>query len=175
MVNCSLIGNILTKHSYSNFHFSNFQSFNRPYAQQFLSLQLYLWVNYSFFIWSSFARYIHEPSLLLKIHILSCHFLLQGITTYEYVVAMRTLSEPPGPSVDGGEQHSLQSSPASSAVTGISGRSSVGLSLQHKGAWCTPPRIFMDHPVLPSLYNFLNYMTRNLIERCITYLWTLHK
>ncbi|KAI8005292.1 Protein S-acyltransferase 21 [Camellia lanceoleosa] len=31
------------------------------------------------------------------------------------------------------------------AVTAISGRSSVGLGLQYKGAWCTPPRIFMDH------------------------------
>ncbi|KAL1344056.1 hypothetical protein AAHE18_08G020600 [Arachis hypogaea] len=78
----------------------------------------------------------------------------KGITTYEYVVAMRTLSEPPGPSVDAGEQHSLPSSPTSSAVTAVSGRSSVGMSLQYKGAWCTPPRIFMDHPqdeIIPHL------------------------
>ncbi|XP_047163147.1 protein S-acyltransferase 21 [Vigna umbellata] len=77
----------------------------------------------------------------------------KGITTYEYVVAMRTLSEPPGPSVDGGEQQSLPSSPTSSAVTAMSGRSSVGMSLQYKGAWCTPPRIFMDHPdeIIPHL------------------------
>ncbi|KAG6400177.1 hypothetical protein SASPL_137002 [Salvia splendens] len=45
----------------------------------------------------------------------------KGITTYEYVVAMRTQSEPPGPSVDGGDQQSLPSSPTSSAVTAISG------------------------------------------------------
>ncbi|KAL3830533.1 hypothetical protein ACJIZ3_019335 [Penstemon smallii] len=69
----------------------------------------------------------------------------KGITTYEYVVAMRTQSEAPGPSVDGGDQQSLPSSPTSSAVTAISGRSSVGKGLQYKGAWCTPPRIFMDH------------------------------
>ncbi|XP_019414474.1 PREDICTED: protein S-acyltransferase 21-like isoform X2 [Lupinus angustifolius] len=77
----------------------------------------------------------------------------KGITTYEYVLAMRTLSEPSGPSVDGGEQHSLPSSPTSSAATTISGRSSVGMSLQHKGAWCTPPRIFMDHQdeIIPHL------------------------
>lgn len=74
--------------------------------------------------------------------------LLQGITTYEYVVAMRAQSEPPGPSVDGEDQHSLPSSPTSSAVTAISGKSSVGRGLQYKGAWCTPPRIFMDHQVL---------------------------
>ncbi|CAL1355282.1 unnamed protein product [Linum trigynum] len=52
---------------------------------------------------------------------------------------MRTQSEPPGSSVDGGgEQQSLPSSPASSA---------------YKGAWCTPPRIFMDNPdeIIPHL------------------------
>ncbi|KAF3659552.1 Protein S-acyltransferase 21 [Capsicum annuum] len=77
----------------------------------------------------------------------------KGITTYEYVVAMRSQSEPPGPSVDEGDQQSLPSSPTSSAVTAISGRSSVGMSLQHKGAWCTPPRIFMDHQdeIIPHL------------------------
>ncbi|KAH9624923.1 hypothetical protein KSS87_004199 [Heliosperma pusillum] len=57
---------------------------------------------------------------------------------------MRTQSEPPGPSVGGEELQSLPSSPTSSAVTAISGRSSVGIGLQYKGAWCTPPRIFQD-------------------------------
>ncbi|KAI4317049.1 hypothetical protein L6164_024960 [Bauhinia variegata] len=77
----------------------------------------------------------------------------KGITTYEYVVAMRAQSEPPGPSVDGGEQQSLPSSPTSSAVTAISGKSSLGMNLQMKGAWCTPPRIFMDHQdeIIPHL------------------------
>lgn len=83
------------------------------------------------------------------------HLLLmrKGITTYEYVVAMRTQSEPPGPSIDGEEQLSLPSSPTSSAVTAISGRSSVGMGLPYKGSWCTPPRIFMDHQdeVIPHL------------------------
>ncbi|XP_042057130.1 protein S-acyltransferase 21-like [Salvia splendens] len=69
----------------------------------------------------------------------------KGITTYEYVVAMRSQSEPPEPSVDGGDLESLPSSPTSSAVTAISGKSSIGMGLQRKGAWCTPPRIFMDH------------------------------
>ncbi|XP_058090571.1 probable protein S-acyltransferase 19 isoform X1 [Magnolia sinica] len=66
----------------------------------------------------------------------------KGITTYEYVVAMRTQSEPPGPSVNEDPQ-SLPSSPISSVATGMSGGSSLGL--QYKGAWCTPPRIFVDH------------------------------
>lgn len=77
----------------------------------------------------------------------------KGITTYEYVVAMRTQSEPPGPSLDGGDQQTLHSSPTSSAVTAISGRSSLGVGMQYKGAWCTPPRIFMDHQdeIIPHL------------------------
>ncbi|XVE69572.1 hypothetical protein DITRI_Ditri10aG0001900 [Diplodiscus trichospermus] len=76
-----------------------------------------------------------------------------GITTYEYVVAMRTQSEPPGQSADAGDHQSMPSSPTSSAVTAISGRSSLGKSLQYKGAWCTPPRIFMDHQdeIIPHL------------------------
>lgn len=81
---------------------------------------------------------------------------------------MRTLSEP-GPSEDGGEQQSLPSSPTSSAVTAISGRSSVGMSLQYKGAWCTPPRIFMDHQVLPSMYiglDFINRVVGIWIDNC---------
>ncbi|KAG6699666.1 hypothetical protein I3842_08G077500 [Carya illinoinensis] len=77
----------------------------------------------------------------------------KGITTYEYVVAMRTQSELPGPSLDGGDQQSLASSPTSSAVTAVSGKSSLGLGLQYKGAWCTPPRIFMDNQdeIIPHL------------------------
>ncbi|XP_044511919.1 protein S-acyltransferase 21-like [Mangifera indica] len=77
----------------------------------------------------------------------------KGITTYEYVVAMRTQSEPPGQSIDEGDQQSLQTSPTGSAVTAASGRSSLGMSLQYKGTWCTPPRVFMDHQdeIIPHL------------------------
>ncbi|XP_030535518.1 protein S-acyltransferase 21 [Rhodamnia argentea] len=76
----------------------------------------------------------------------------KGITTYEYVVAMRTQSEAPGPSV-GGDLQSLPSSPTGSAVTAVSGRSSLGKGLQYRGAWCTPPRIFMDNQdeIIPHL------------------------
>lgn len=65
---------------------------------------------------------------------------VQGITTYEYVVAMRAQSEPPGPSVND-DQQSLPSSPMSSAPTAFSGSS---FARHYKGAWCTPPRIFID-------------------------------
>ncbi|KAK8580750.1 hypothetical protein V6N13_143812 [Hibiscus sabdariffa] len=77
----------------------------------------------------------------------------KGITTYEYVVAMRTQSEPPGQSADGEDQQSMPLSPTNSAVTSISGRSSLGRSLRYKGAWCTPPRILMDHQdeIIPHL------------------------
>ncbi|XP_077217620.1 putative protein S-acyltransferase 19 isoform X2 [Tasmannia lanceolata] len=80
------------------------------------------------------------------------HILLirKGITTYEYVVAMRTQNEPPGPSVSEDPQ-SLPSSPISSVVTALSGGSPFGL--QYKDAWCTPPRIFVDHQdeIIPHL------------------------
>ncbi|KAG9438958.1 hypothetical protein H6P81_019123 [Aristolochia fimbriata] len=74
----------------------------------------------------------------------------KGITTYEYVVAMRAMSEAPGPSVDEDNQNVLYS-PTGSATTGLSGGSSLGL--QYKGAWCTPPRVFIDHQdeVIPHL------------------------
>ncbi|KAL6183872.1 hypothetical protein ACLB2K_045282 [Fragaria x ananassa] len=84
---------------------------------------------------------IYPVAELFFFHII---LIRKGITTYEYVVAMRTQSEPPGPSVDGGNQQSIASSPTSSAVTAISGRSSLGMNLPYKGAWCTPPRIFVD-------------------------------
>ncbi|XP_073296321.1 probable protein S-acyltransferase 19 [Primulina huaijiensis] len=67
----------------------------------------------------------------------------KGITTYEYVVAMRAMSEAPaGASVDE-EPPNILYSPSGSATTGFSGGSSLGL--QYKGAWCTPPRVFVDY------------------------------
>ncbi|KAG4988186.1 hypothetical protein JHK85_031169 [Glycine max] len=74
-----------------------------------------------------------------------------GITTYEYVVAMRAMSEAPaGASVDEDLPNILYS-PTGSATTGLSGGSSLGL--QYKGAWCTPPRVFVDYQdeVVPHL------------------------
>ncbi|KAI3988650.1 hypothetical protein MKX01_027014 [Papaver californicum] len=75
----------------------------------------------------------------------------KGITTYEFVVAMRAMSEAPaGPSVDE-EFPTVLYSPTGSATTGMSGGSSLGL--QYKGAWCTPPRVFVDYQdeVIPHL------------------------
>lgn len=71
--------------------------------------------------------------------------LYQGITTYEYVVAMRAMSEAPaGASMDL-ELPNITYSPSGSATTGFSGGSSLGL--QYQGTWCTPPRVFVDYQV----------------------------
>lgn len=71
----------------------------------------------------------------------------KGITTYEYVVAMRAMSEAPQEDEEG---VNIVYSPTNSATTGFSGASSLGL--HYKGSWCTPPRIFVDQDeVLPHL------------------------
>ncbi|MCD7457974.1 putative protein S-acyltransferase 19 [Datura stramonium] len=67
----------------------------------------------------------------------------KGITTYEYVVAMRAMSEVPDEEFVDEEQPNIVYSPSGSATTGFSGGSSLGL--QYKGAWCTPPRVFVDY------------------------------
>lgn len=91
----------------------------------------------------------------MKVRIVILLWWLQGITTYEYVVAVRAQSEPPGPSIDAGDEYSQPPSPASSAVTAASGRSSLGLSIQYRGAsLCTPPNIFMDQNVIKN-YNLI--------------------
>ncbi|KAK3444652.1 probable protein S-acyltransferase 19 [Eucalyptus grandis] len=81
------------------------------------------------------------------------HMLLirKGITTYEYVVAMRAMSEAPAPASVDEELPNLLYSPSGSATTGFSGGSSLGL--QYKGSWCTPPRVFVDYQdeVIPHL------------------------
>ncbi|KAK4278729.1 hypothetical protein QN277_016535 [Acacia crassicarpa] len=75
----------------------------------------------------------------------------KGITTYEYVVAMRAMSEAPGGASVDEEMANVIYSPTGSATTGVSGGSSFGL--QYKGAWCTPPRVFVDYQdeVVPHL------------------------
>ena len=70
----------------------------------------------------------------------------QGITTYEYVVAMRAMSEAPPEQADEEGQNVLYS-PTNSATTGLSVGSSLGIGLQYKGVWCTPPRVFIDQQV----------------------------
>lgn len=68
------------------------------------------------------------------------HILLikKGISTYDYIIALRE-QEQEQQGVDG--QQSAQMSPASS-LTGLSSASSF--STFHRGAWCTPPRLFLE-------------------------------
>ncbi|CAM6123807.1 unnamed protein product [Calypogeia fissa] len=67
----------------------------------------------------------------------------KGITTYEYVVAMRVQNEQQGLSAEG-DAPSFPTSPSSSTATGLSASSSIGLPYS-RGGWCTPPRVFVDY------------------------------
>lgn len=66
-------------------------------------------------------------------------FCLQGISTYDYIIALRE-QEQQGV----GGQQSPQMSQASS-LTGLSSASSF--STFQRGAWCTPPRLFVEDQV----------------------------
>lgn len=68
------------------------------------------------------------------------HILLikKGISTYDYIIALRE-QEQEQQGVGG--QQSSQMSPASS-LTGLSSASSF--TTFHRGAWCTPPRLFLE-------------------------------
>ncbi|CAH8351318.1 unnamed protein product [Eruca vesicaria subsp. sativa] len=80
------------------------------------------------------------------------HMLLikKGLTTYDYLLAMRAMSDAPAgaASVDEEELQSVLYSLNGSATTGFSGGSSLGLSYN----WCTPPRVFDNQDeVIPQL------------------------
>lgn len=60
-------------------------------------------------------------------------------------MAMRAMSEVHGGASVDEELPNIMYSPSGSATTGLSGGSSLGL--QYKGAWCTPPRVFVDYQV----------------------------
>ncbi|XP_051122435.1 probable protein S-acyltransferase 22 isoform X2 [Andrographis paniculata] len=66
------------------------------------------------------------------------HILLikKGISTYDYIIALREQEQQ-----GAGCQQSPQMSPVSS-ITGLSSASSFNTF--HRGAWCTPPRLFVE-------------------------------
>ncbi|KAI4386389.1 hypothetical protein MLD38_004324 [Melastoma candidum] len=70
------------------------------------------------------------------------HVLLvkKGISTYDYIIALREQEQELEQQGVGAHQ-SAQMSPASS-ITGLSSASSF--STFHRGAWCTPPRLFLE-------------------------------
>ncbi|EFJ36864.1 hypothetical protein SELMODRAFT_164924, partial [Selaginella moellendorffii] len=71
---------------------------------------------------------------LFFFHLILIH---KGISTYDYIVAMRERDQLQG------DMHSLQSSPVSSVATAVSNVSSLG-ALQRR-PWCTPPRLLVEH------------------------------
>ena len=68
----------------------------------------------------------------------------QGITTYDYILAVREQGLEHD-IAEGEGFNSLTSSPASSNATGVSGYSSAGALGLHRGVFCTPPRMFVEH------------------------------
>ena len=65
---------------------------------------------------------------------------MQGISTYDYIVALREQEEQ--------QEHVEHQSPQMSiisSVTGFSTTNSVGPL--HRGAWCTPPRLLLEDQV----------------------------
>ncbi|CAN6925039.1 unnamed protein product [Brassica oleracea var. botrytis] len=93
------------------------------------------------------------PACYHLAQLLFFHTLLikKGLTTYDYLLAIRAMSEAlAGASVDE-EIQSVLYSPSGSATTGFSGGSSLGPS-HRKGVWCTPPRVFDNQDeVIPQL------------------------
>ena len=64
---------------------------------------------------------------------------MQGISTYDYIVALREQEQ---------QEHSEHQSPQMSiisSVTGLSTTSSFGPL--HRGSWCTPPRLLVEDQV----------------------------
>ena len=69
----------------------------------------------------------------------------QGISTYDYILAVREEAERHGEQA-GDRVNSLTSSPASSNATGVSaGFSSAEAPSLYRGVFCTPPRMFVEH------------------------------
>lgn len=68
---------------------------------------------------------------------------MQGITTYDYILAVREQNQEPWEENQGLD--SLTTSPATSTDTGFSGyNSSTGVPPVKRTVFCTPPRLFVD-------------------------------
>ncbi|KAL2653241.1 hypothetical protein R1flu_021369 [Riccia fluitans] len=97
-----------------------------------------------FVIVVSLCTFLALLATLPLTQLLFFHFILikKGITTYDYIVAIREQDnqEPPGETQ---LPRSLSSSPASSIATAVSNASSIG-ALQ-RAVWCTPPRMFVEN------------------------------
>lgn len=95
---------------------------------------------------------------MVSVKYYGCCGLTQGITTYDYIVALREQEQ----EQQGVGQHSPQMSPVSS-LTGLSSASSF--TTFHRGAWCTPPRLFLEDQVT---YQLRSTMYVNVFYFCIS-------
>lgn len=72
----------------------------------------------------------------------------QGISTYDYIIALRE-QEQQGM---GGQQ-----SPQMSSVSSLTGLSSASsFNNIHRAAWCTPPRLFVEDQVLLGIVDYFS-------------------
>ncbi|XP_042460243.1 probable protein S-acyltransferase 22 [Zingiber officinale] len=79
------------------------------------------------------------------------HILLikKGISTYDYIIALREQDQEQEQLAVGGQQ-----SPQMSQVSSFTGLSSTSSFNQfHRGAWCTPPRLFLEDQGTQSFLN----------------------
>ncbi|XP_042459015.1 probable protein S-acyltransferase 22 [Zingiber officinale] len=82
------------------------------------------------------------------------HILLikKGISTYDYIIALREQDQEQEQLAVGGQQ-----SPQMSQVSSFTGLSSTSSFNQfHRGAWCTPPRLFLEDQHQYQSTNFEN-------------------
>lgn len=79
----------------------------------------------------------------LNSEVLSFNFQIcyvQGLSTYDYIVALREQEQQ---EVGGGQ------SPQMSQVSSLTGLSSASsFNTFRRGAWCTPPRLFLEDQVI---------------------------
>ncbi|GJN13157.1 hypothetical protein PR202_ga31497 [Eleusine coracana subsp. coracana] len=69
--------------------------------------------------------------------VLMASAVLLGISTYDYIIALREQEEQPEVA-----EHQSPEMSIISSVTGFSTASSIGPL--HRGSWCTPPRLFLE-------------------------------
>nr|XP_019710171.1 probable protein S-acyltransferase 22 isoform X2 [Elaeis guineensis] len=91
------------------------------------------------------------------------HILLikKGISTYDYIIALREQEQQEQQGVGG------QQSPQMSSVSSLTGLSSASsFSAFHRGAWCTPPRLFLEDQfdvVPPEIGTSVNPMGKKMM------------
>ncbi|KAG6468826.1 hypothetical protein ZIOFF_073519 [Zingiber officinale] len=93
------------------------------------------------------------------------HILLikKGISTYDYIIALREQDQEQEQLAVGGQQ-----SPQMSQVSSFTGLSSTSSFNQfHRGAWCTPPRLFLEDQfdvVPPEIGSSANHKNKKMAE-----------